>query len=112
MSDFLPEGFEALAPFAARFSIASTAGRAARRGDSTPEERQAFYNAAKDLFRPALDHLDTLPLGRLDQAHKRLLDMILAYAHIALAIEVQGPDEARHASLRNNMKLTRSPADP
>jgi hypothetical protein len=111
MSDFLPEGFEMLAPFAARFAIASTAGRAARRGDSTPDERQAFYDAAKDLVGPALDRLDKLPLGQLDQPHQRLLDMVLAYAHIALAIEIQGPDEARHASLRNYMKLTRSPAD-
>jgi hypothetical protein len=111
MSKIVPDGFEALEPFVGRFALSSTAGRAARRGDSTPEERQMFYHAAKDLVGPALDQLDKLLLGELDEKQQRLLDMVLAFAHVALALEVQGPDEGRHAQLRSYLRITRSPAD-
>jgi hypothetical protein len=111
MTSFLPTGFEALESFVGRFAVNGTASRAARRGDSTPEERQAFYGAAKDLAGPALDFLDAKSLNRLDAKEQRLLDMMLTFAHVALAVEVQGPDEARHAELRNYMRITHSPAD-
>ena len=107
----LPAGFEALEPFVLRFAIAGTANRAALRSDTTPEERQAFYDAAKDLVAPALDMLDTKKLAALAEPEQRLMNLCLAFAHIALAIEVQGPDEAKHAKLRAHMKITRSTAD-
>lgn len=111
MTANLPAGFEALEPFVARFAIAGTANRAALRGDSTPEERAAFHAAAKDLIAPALDYLDTKPLAALDDSERRLLDLALSFSHIALAVEIQGPDEAQHAELRKYMRITRSPAD-
>lgn len=111
MSHILPEGFETLDPFVGRFALSDTAERAARRADSTAEEREAFYLAAKDLVGPALDRLDKMPLDKLDDSHKRLLDIVLAFVHVSLAIEVQGPDEGRHSDLRQHMIITRSPAD-
>lgn len=112
MINSLPAGFEALEPFAARFAISGTANRAALRGDTTEAERAAFHEAARTLVGPALDQLDKKPLADLDPAERRLLDLCLSFAHIALAVEVQGPDEARHAMLRRHMVITRSPADP
>lgn len=111
MAQSLPAGFETLEPFVERFAISGTANRAQRRSDSTAEERAAFHAAAKDLVAPALDLLDKKPLASLDEKERRLLDMALTFAHIALAVEVQGPDEERHASLRRYMRITRSPAD-
>ncbi|MCB2076655.1 MAG: hypothetical protein KDE55_03045 [Novosphingobium sp.] len=111
MTATLPAGFESLEPFADRFAIEGTAARAQLRSDTTPEERQAFYDAASDLVGPALDMLDEKPLGDLDAAERRLLAMCLSFAHIALAVEIQGPDEARHAQMRAHMRITRSPAD-
>jgi hypothetical protein len=111
MSHSLPAGFAALEPFANRFAVAGTANRAQLRSDTTPEERQAFYDAAKDLIAPALDLLDKKPLDGFDAAETRLMNLTLAFAHIALAVEVQGPDEARHAALRTHMKIVRSTAD-
>jgi hypothetical protein len=111
MASLLPAGFESLEPFVGRFAIAGTANRAALRSNSTPEERAAFHAAAKDLIGPALDLLDTKPLDGFTEAEQRLLDLCLSFAHIALAVEVQGPDEARHATLREYMRITRSPAD-
>ncbi len=111
MASSLPAGFEALEPFVERFALAGTANRAQRRSDSTAEERAAFFEAAKDRIAPALDMLDKKPLADLDEKEKRLLDMALTFAHVALAEEIQGPDEARHAQLRQHMRITRSPAD-
>jgi hypothetical protein len=111
MTNTLPAGFETLEPFVARFAIAGTVNRAALRGETTAEEREAFHAAAKDLIAPALDLLDQKPLDALDESERRLLDLALSFGHIALAVEIQGPDEAQHAELRKYMRITRSPAD-
>lgn len=111
MTDRLPVGFEALEPFVERFAVAGTANRAQLRADVTPAEREAFHAAAKDLIAPALDLLDKKPLNGLDEREKRLLELTLSFAHVALAVEIQGPDEERHAELRAYMRITRSPAD-
>ena len=111
MANSLPAGFESLEPFVARFAIAGTANRAQLRSDTSPEERQAFFDAAKDLIAPALDLLDTKQLGALSAGEQQLINLTLAFAHIAVAIEIQGPDEAKHAKLRAHMKIVRSTAD-
>jgi hypothetical protein len=111
VSAALPQGFEDLEPFVARFAVSGTAERARLRSESSAEEREAFHAAAKDRIGPALDRLDGKPLGELDASERRLLDLALSFAHIALAVEVQGPDEVRHAAMREHMRITRSPAD-
>lgn len=111
MAQSLPAGFEALEPFVARFSVSGTANRAQLRGETSAEERAAFFEAAKDRVPAALDLLDQKPLDQFNEAEQRLMDMALSFTHIALAQEIQGPDEERHASLRTYMRITRSPAD-
>lgn len=111
MAALLPAGFETLEPFVARFAVAGTANRAQLRGKISVQEREAFHAAAKDLIGPALDLLDRKPLAGLDASETRLLNLALSFGHIALAVEVQGPDEDSHASLRQYMRITRSPAD-
>ena len=111
MPNTLPTGFTSLESFAERFAVDGTANRAALRSETTPEERQEYYEAMKGLLAPALDLLDTKQLGAFDAAEQRLMNMTLSFAHVALAIEVQGPDEAKHARLRAHMKITRSTAD-
>ena len=107
----LPQGFEALEPFVPQWAITGSAARAARRDASEPEEREAFYAAAKPLLIPALDHLDRKPLPELDDAERRLMDLMLAMAHVAHAVETQREDEPRHMILRREMRITRTPAD-
>jgi hypothetical protein len=111
MATLLPSGFETLEPFVEHFAIAGTANRAQLRGDASPEDRAAFHAAAKDLIAPALDLLDRKPLDQLDEREQRLLNLALSFGHIALAVEIQGPDEAQHAELRKYMRITHSPAD-
>ena len=45
------------------------------------------------------------------EAEQRLMNLTLSFAHIALAVEIQGPDEEKHAKLRAHMKIVRSTAD-
>jgi hypothetical protein len=108
----LPQGFEALDPFVAQWAISTTAERAQRRTDSTPEEREAFFAAAKDLVEPALAMLDAKPLKELDEKERRLLDLMMSLAHVSLAVEVHREMEPRHAKLREAMVITRSVTDP
>lgn len=111
MGALLPEGYAALEPFAAKWAVAGMNERALARGDSTAEERQAFYDTARDLIGPALDLLDAKPLDALDEREQRLLRLCLSFAHVALAVEIQGADEVRHTELRAYMPITRNPAD-
>lgn len=107
----LPAGFEALEPFVAGWAIKGAANRARRRLDSEEAERVAFFEAAKPLLQPALAHLDQKPLDQLDAREKRLMDLMLTFAHITLAVETQGDEEAKHAKDARFLTITRAPSD-
>jgi hypothetical protein len=111
MSELLPEGFAALEPFIAQWALSGTAHRAEQRGASTTEEREAFFAAAAPLLDDALDHLDQRPLAGFSESEERLMNLMLGLAHVAMAVEIQGPDETRSAPWRERMRITRSPAD-
>jgi hypothetical protein len=107
----LPIGFEDLEPFVAGWAIEGTAQRAQRRFESTREERAALFAAAKDRILPALDLLDRKPLAAHDACERRLMHLMLSVAHVALAEEVQGPDEEKHRLKSRHMVITRSVTD-
>ncbi len=107
----LPEGFAALEPFAGDWAIATSAARAARRDDSGAAEQEIFYNAARDFLDPALAMLDGKPLAKLDEKERRLLDLMLTFAHVSIAVEVQRDFEPQHTVMRRHMRITRTPAD-
>lgn len=107
----LPEGYGALEPFAADWALPTAAERAAKRGNAAPEQRKAFYDAALPLAGAALTGLDAKPLEALNVQEQRLLNVLLTFAHVSLAVEVQGEAEAQHAVWRSRMQITRAPAD-
>jgi hypothetical protein len=111
MASQLPAGFEALEPFVATWAIEGANNRANARVSSTPAEREAFVEAARPLLMPALAQLDKKPLNEFDAAEKRLMTLMLSLAHAAMAVEVQGDDEPRHAQASRHMTITRAPAD-
>lgn len=110
MSTTLPPGYETLEPYVGRWAISGTAARDRRRGESSEEERVAFFNAAKELVAPALDLLDKKPLAELDEKEQRLMDLLLSFTHVALAVELLGKVEPRHAQFRKTMRIQRSSA--
>lgn len=107
----LPEGFAELEPFVEAWGIDGSANRAAKRSSSTPEEREAFFSAASPLMEKALDYLDERPLNELSSSEECLMNLMLSLAHIAPAVEIQGPDEIKSAPWRDRMRITRSSAD-
>jgi hypothetical protein len=111
MTGLLPAGYETLEPFVQDWAIEGTAARDRRRGDSTEAQRQAFFAAAKDLVPGALARLDAKPLGAFDESERRLMNLMLSFAHVAMAVEMLGEAEPRHAAFRKVMQITRSPAD-
>ena len=111
MSDRLPAGFETLEFFVDRWSVSGSANRDRRRGESTEDERVAFFEAMKGLVPAALALLDAKPLGNHDEKEQRLMNLLLSFAHVTMAVEMLGKAEARHAEARKVMRITRSPAD-
>lgn len=111
MSGSLPPGFEALEPFAEIWALTTTAQRTAKRSASSADERAAFFAAAAPLLDPALALLDARPLAEHTPQERRLMDLIYALAHVALAVEIQGPDEIKSAPWRDRLRVTRSATD-
>lgn len=107
----LPADFSALEPFVETWALSGSANRGARRSQSTPEQREAFFAAASPLLDAALEHLDGRSLNALAPAEQRLMDLMLSLAHVALAVEIQGPDETKSAPWRDRMRIDRSSAD-
>lgn len=111
MSRILPSGFAALAPYVEFWAASTSAERSLRRQTSTEAERVAFFDEMKDLAPNALALLDTKPLDQFDEKEERLMKLLLSFAHVALAVEVQGDQEVRHAQSRQFLKITKAPAD-
>jgi hypothetical protein len=107
----LPAGFEVLEPFVAQWAVPGTANRSLARANSTPEQRQAFYDTMYPQADIALALLDSKPLASHDEAEQRLMNLCLSLAHVAMAVEAQGDDEARHTPHREQMIITRAVAD-
>lgn len=107
----LPAGFEALEPFATTWAIEGANNRLQRRLTSSESERVAFFEAARDLLPAALEHLDGKPLAQFDARERRLMNLFLTFAHVALAVEIQGDHEPRHAEGARHITITRAPAD-
>ncbi|MET0364076.1 MAG: hypothetical protein ABW169_05440 [Sphingobium sp.] len=111
MSAVLPAGFEMLLPFADRWAGETAAERAHLRGAFPREERDAFHAACAPLLQPGLAYLDARPLADHNAAEQRLMRLLLSFAHVSMAVEVQGEDEERHSPLRASMRIVRAPAD-
>jgi hypothetical protein len=111
VSGLLPDGFSALEPFAERWAGETAAVRAHLRDSASFADASAFYAAAQPLVQTALARLDATPLLDHGERGQRLMRLVLAFAHVSLAIEVQDRDESEHAKLRRHMPITRVPAD-
>lgn len=110
-SSLLPSGFEALAPFVEFWAADTAAARAHCRDSSDEAGRNAFYNATIELVPQALAYLDTKPLSQFDEREQRLMKLLLSFAHVSMAVELQREEEPKHAQYRPYMRITRAPAD-
>jgi len=107
----LPASYAALEPFVRYWALPTSAARSIARSRSTAAERRAFYDAALPVAAEALAALDARPLAELGSAERRLLDLLLSFAHVSLAVEVHGSNEEWHSHWRDRMVVTGAPAD-
>jgi len=110
-SSLLPAGFEALDPFVDFWAADTAAGRAHCRQVSDEASRTRFYDAINGLVPKALDYLDARPLQAFDEREKRLMNLVLCYAHVAMAVELHREQEPMHAANRHYLQITRATAD-
>lgn len=106
----LPELFNDLEALVPIWSISSSKARAAKRDSSTSEQRQALFSAMSTRLQEALEYLDKKSLQDFNDADQHLMNLLLSYAHVSLAVEVQGDDEEKLARWRPRMQLTCTPA--
>jgi hypothetical protein len=109
--NLLPPGFEALEAFVAHWAAASADERDRLRAESSEVDRVAFYGAAKDRVAPALAFLDRKPLAEFDAREERLMNLMLCFAHVAIAVEIQRDLEEERAQARRHLRITRTSAD-
>lgn len=83
----LPEPFADLEQFRERWALATTQERHRRRAASSMPELEAFYAAAAPRLEAALAFLDRKPIDALDASERQLLNLCLALADVALAVE-------------------------
>jgi hypothetical protein len=107
----LPSGFEALEPFVGAWAFDRAEARARARRASSEAERVAFFEAAQPLAAPGLALLDRKPLDQFDAAETRLMQLLLSFAHVAMAVEILGDDEPKHAEDSRHITITRAPSE-
>jgi hypothetical protein len=107
----LPDGFESLEPFVSVWALEGANNRARARLTSQNAERVAFFEAVKPLLARALGFLDQKPLRQFNDQEKRLMLLLLSFAHVTLAVEIQRDHEPKHALDAQFMTITRAPAD-
>ncbi len=82
----LPPGFEDLAPWC-DWARANMTERSDRRINSSMEEIEAFYDAMLPRLDAVLEHLAATPLDTMDAQSEMLMNLSLAMAEIAPAVE-------------------------
>lgn len=84
----LPDEFADLEPFAAKWCIATEAGRYAERLNSTMDQMEAFYAAAYPRVRDAMAYLDGFALSDLPEPQLNLLHLVYSLIMVSLPVEV------------------------
>jgi hypothetical protein len=85
----LPEGFQALAPYAETWGrLDNQMERYLQRQKSAMSELKTFYDAAAPRLEEVFNHLDKFPMDALPPSEALLYRTILGLTEVAQAIEV------------------------
>ncbi len=106
----LPEGFETLEPFQAYWGASTTQARRERREAASMAEIEDFYAAMLAHAPAATAHLKEFPLDALPPPSARLLALLLALPHAAMATELHGQPRAPFTPYPHNVRLVQGPA--
>jgi hypothetical protein len=105
----LPAGFEDLAQFVDQWCLPGTQQRHARRETASMEDIRRFYDAMLAKAPAAIAFLDGKPFDALADDELRLMHLLLALGHVAVAVEVHGQPHAPHTPYPHRVRLTLAP---
>jgi hypothetical protein len=105
----LPTGFEELEPFVDQWSLKSTQERHARRESASMEDIRRFYDAMLAKAPAAIAYLEGKPFDGLPDDEHRLMQLLLALGHVAVAVEVHGQPRAPHTPYPHRVRLSHPP---
>jgi hypothetical protein len=105
----LPAGFEELEPFLDQWCLKGTQERHAHRESASMEDIRRFYDAMLAKAPAAIAFLDGKPFDGLTDDEQRLMNLLLALGHVAVAVEVHGQPRAPHTPYPHRVRLTQPP---
>lgn len=101
----LPGGFADLEPFVALWACSHFQDRFTTRYESNMEDIQAFYDAMLPRAEAILEALDDRPLDNLTGAWRRLFELLMAFSHVALAVERHGQPRAANTRYPTTLRV-------
>jgi len=84
----LPREFSELERFIDQWALPAQSERESRRRQTTPREREDFYEAVMPRLEAIIAWLDHFPLDAMPPEAQRLLHLILSLAEIAPTVEL------------------------
>jgi hypothetical protein len=105
----LPAGFEDLERFVEEWCRPQTQQRHTCRETASMEDIRQFYDAMLAQAPAAIAFLDGKPFDRLADDELRLMYLLLALGHVAVAVEVHGQPRAPHTPYPHRVRLTQPP---
>lgn len=107
----LPPGFENLEPFVDYWARKTTNERWDQRSRAAMADITAFYDAMYERAEDAIAWLDThFPLGAaLSAPAERLAELLLALAHVAIAVEMHRQPRSPHTAFPHGIRVASGP---
>lgn len=105
----LPPGFEALEPYVAYWAAASAQERRERREAASMEEIETFYAAMLARAPEAIRVLEGRDMRDLEGAPLRLMQLLLALAHVSMAVELHRQPRAPFTPYPHEVRLVEGP---
>ena len=105
----LPASFEDLEPFVDHWGLKGTQDRHARRESASMEDIRGFYDAMVARAPDVIAFLEGKPFDGLAEDERRLMELLLALAHVAVAVEVHGQPRAPHTPYPHKVRLSNPP---
>lgn len=105
VAPLLPDGFEALEPFVGYWARPTTQERREQREAASMEAILAFYAPMIALAPAAMRHLEAFPLDAMPPPAARLMELVLALAHVSMATELHGQPRAPHTPYPHGVRL-------
>jgi len=105
----LPAGFEDLEPFLDQWCLQGTQERHARRENAAMEDIRRFYDAMLARAPAVIAYLDGKSFDDLTVDEQRLMYLLLALGHVAVAVEVHGQPRTPHTPYPHKVRISHPP---